>query len=203
MARGFPVISVDTKKKELVGQFKNAGQTWCEQAEKVNDHDFPSEAVGRAAPYGIYDPERNEGHVCVTTSSDTADLAVDALCDWWRLSQPHDPPAKRLLIEADSGGSNAARSRRYKKRLQDFADESGLEITVSHYPPGTSKWNPIEHRCCRDKQVHFGLGAATVAEMIEIRWPSGVRQTLKGIRGDRIFKVEEPSAGSDGKRPLP
>ena len=82
----------------------------------------------------------------MTTSSDTADLAVDALCDWWRLSQPHDPQAKRLLIEADSGGSNAARSRRYKKRLQDFADESGLEITVSNYPPGTSKWNPIEHR---------------------------------------------------------
>lgn len=143
---GDPRISVDTKKKELVGQFKNAGQTWCEQAEKVNDHDFPSDAVGRAAPYGVYDPERNEGHVCVTTSSDTADLAVDALCDWWRLSQPHYPQAKRLLIEADSGGSNAARSRRYKKRLQDFADESGLEITVSHYPPGTSKWNPIEHR---------------------------------------------------------
>lgn len=141
-----PRISVDTKKKELVGQFKNAGQTWCEQAQKVNDHDFPSDAVGRAAPYGVYDPERNEGHVCVTTSSDTADLAVDALCDWWRLSQPHYPQAKRLLIEADSGGSNAARSRRYKKRLQDFADESGLEITVSHYPPGTSKWNPIEHR---------------------------------------------------------
>jgi len=143
---GDPRISVDTKKKELVGQFKNAGQTWCEQAEKVNDHDFLSEAVGRATPYGVYDPERNEGHVCVTTSSDTADLAVDTLCDWWRLSQPHYPQAKRLLIEADSGGSNAARSRRYKKRLQDFADESGLEITVSHYPPGTSKWNPIEHR---------------------------------------------------------
>lgn len=143
---GDPRISVDTKKKELVGQFKNAGQTWREQAEKVNDHDFPSDAVGRAAPYGVYDPERNEGHVCVTTSCDTADLAVDALCDWWRLSQPHYPQAKRLLIEADSGGSNAARSRRYKKRLQDFADESRLEITVSHYPPGTSKWNPIEHR---------------------------------------------------------
>ena len=143
---GDPRISVDTKKKELVGQFKNAGQTWCEAGEKVNDHDFPSDAVGRAAPYGVYDPERNEGHVCVTTSSDTADLAVDAVSDWWRLSQPRYPQAKRLLIEADSGGSNAARSRRYKKRLQDFADESGLEITVSHYPPGTSKWNPIEHR---------------------------------------------------------
>lgn len=143
---GDPRISVDTKKKELVGQFKNAGKTWRQEAEEVNDHDFPSDAQGRAAPYGVYDPERNEGHVCVTTSSDTADLAVDAIHDWWCRNQPHYPQAKRLMIEADSGGSNGARSRRYKKRLQDFADESGLEITVCHYPPGTSKWNPIEHR---------------------------------------------------------
>lgn len=143
---GDPRISVDTKKKELIGQFKNAGQTWRREAEKVNDHDFPSDAKGRAAPYGVYDPERNEGHVCVTTSHDTADLAVDAIQDWWRRNQPHYPQAKRLMIEADCGGSNGSRSRRYKKRLQDFADESGLEVTVSHYPPGSSKWNPIEHR---------------------------------------------------------
>ncbi len=143
---GDPRISVDTKKKELVGQFKNSGSTWCQQPLPVNDHDFPSDAQGRAAPYGIYDPERNTGHVCVTISSDTADFAVDALRDWWRLNQPHYPQAKRLLIEADSGGSNAARSRRYKKGVQDFADETRLEVTVCHYPPGTSKWNPIEHR---------------------------------------------------------
>jgi hypothetical protein len=143
---GDPRISVDTKKKELIGPFKNPGQTWCQEAAKVNDHDFPGDAQGRAAPYGVYDPERNEGHVCVTMSRDTADLAVDALQDWWRLKQPHYPQAKRLLIEADSGGSNGSRSRRYKKRLQEFADESGLEVTVCHYPPGTSKWNPIEHR---------------------------------------------------------
>jgi hypothetical protein len=143
---GDPRISVDTKKKELIGQFKNPGQTWCQEADRVNDHDFPGDAKGRATPYGIYDPERNEGHVCVTTSSDTPDLAVDAIQDWWGLKQPDYPKAKRLMIEADSGGSNAARSRRYKKRLQEFADESGLEITVCHYPPGTSKWNPIEHR---------------------------------------------------------
>ncbi|MCH8150308.1 MAG: ISAzo13 family transposase [Planctomycetes bacterium] len=143
---GDPRISVDTKKKELLGQFKNKGQTWCSEGEKVNDHDFPSDAVGRAAPYGVYNPERNEGHVCVTTSSDTPDLAVDAVSDWWDRSQTHYPGATRLLIEADGGGSNGSRSRRYKKRLQNFADETGLEITVCHYPPGTSKWNPIEHR---------------------------------------------------------
>jgi len=143
---GDPRISVDTKKKELIGQFKNRGQTWRQEAEKVNDHDFPSDSKGRAAPYGVYDPERNEGHVCVTTSSDTADLAVDAVEDWWRLNQVHYPNAQRLMIEADSGGSNGSRSRRYKKRLQEFADRSGLAVTVCHYPPGSSKWNPIEHR---------------------------------------------------------
>ena len=143
---GDPRISVDTKKKELVGQFKNRGQTWCQAAEEVNDHDFPKDAVGRAAPYGVYDIERNTGHVCVTLSSDTPDLAVDAVEDWWRLNQSHYPQAARLLIEADGGGSNGSRSRRYKQRLQDFADRSGLEVTVCHYPPGTSKWNKIEHR---------------------------------------------------------
>jgi hypothetical protein len=143
---GDPRISVDTKKKELIGQFKNPGQTWCQEASKVNDHDFPGDAKGRATPYGIYDPERNEGHVCVTISSDTADLAVDAIQDWWGKSRAHYLKAKRLMIEADSGGSNGARSRRFKKRLQEFADVSGLEITVCHYPSGSSKWNPIEHR---------------------------------------------------------
>jgi len=143
---GDPRISVDAKKKELVGNFKNAGQSWRREAEEVNAHDFPQDAECRASQYGIYDPERNEGHVCVATSADTPDLAVDAIVDWWRLHRPDYPKGKRLMIEADSGGSNAARSRRYKKRLQDFADEHSLEITVCHYPPGTSKWNPIEHR---------------------------------------------------------
>jgi hypothetical protein len=141
-----PRISVDAKKKELIGEFKNPGRTWRQEAGRVNDHDFPSDATGRATPYGVYDPERNAGHVCVTTSRDTADFAVDAIEDWWSENRVHYPNAKRLLIEADSGGSNGARSRRYKKRLQDFADASGLEITVCHYPTGTSKWNPIEHR---------------------------------------------------------
>jgi hypothetical protein len=143
---GDPRISVDAKKKELVGNFKNAGQSWRREAEKVNAHDFPQDAECRASQYGIYDPERNEGHVCVATSADTPDFAVDAIADWWRFHRSDYPAKKRFMIEADSGGSNAASSRRFKKRLQDFADESGLEITVCHYPPGTSKWNPIEHR---------------------------------------------------------
>jgi len=143
---GDPRISVDTKKKELIGSFKNPGRAWCQEAQKVNDHDFPSDAEGRATPYGVYDPERNEGHVCVTLSRDTPDLAADAIHDWWNHNRMHYPQAKRLMIEADSGGSNGARSRQYKKRLQEFADESGWEVTVCHYPPGSSKWNPIEHR---------------------------------------------------------
>lgn len=143
---GDPRISVDAKKKELVGDFKNAGQSWRREAEKVNAHDFPQDAECRASQYGIYDPQRNEGHVCVATSADTPGFAVDAIADWWRLHRPAYPQAKRLMIEADSGGSNAARSRCFKRGLQDFADVSGLEITVCHYPPGTSKWNPIEHR---------------------------------------------------------
>jgi hypothetical protein len=143
---GDPRVSVDTKKKELVGQFKNAGQTWCRDGEPVNDHDFRSDAEARAAPYGIYDPQRNAGHVCVSTSKDVPDLAADALEDWWTQDCQHYPRAQRLLIEADGGGSNGARSRRYKQRLQQFANKTGLEVTVCHYPPGTSKWNPIEHR---------------------------------------------------------
>lgn len=167
---GDPRISVDTKKKELVGQFQNPGQTWREEGrgEKVNDHDFLTDAVGRAAPYGVYDPERNSGHVCVAMSSDTADLAVDTVAEWWSLNQSNYPQAKRLMIEADSGGSNAARSRRYKKRLQEFANDSGLEIAVCHYPPGTSKWNPIEHR---------------LFSQITITWAGHVLSTLLVLLG--------------------
>ena len=143
---GDPRISVDAKKKELIGKFKNTGQSWRQKAEQVNAHDFPQDAECRASQYGIYDPERNEGHVCVATSADTADFAVDAIDDWWRSGRLYYSRSKRLMIEADAGGSNGVRSRRFKKRLQDFADQNQLEITVCHYPPGTSKWNPIEHR---------------------------------------------------------
>ena len=103
-----PRISVDAKKKELVGNFKNAGQSWRQEAEEVNAHDFPQDAECRASQYGIYDPQRNEGHVCVATTADTPDLAVDAIADWWRLHRPDYPQGKRLMIEADSGGSNAS-----------------------------------------------------------------------------------------------
>jgi len=164
---GNPRVSVDTKKKELIGQFKNAGQTWCREAEKVNDHDFRSDAEAIAVPYGIYDPERNAGHVCVGTTKDVPDFAADALENWWQHNSRHYPDATRLMIEADSGGSNSAVSRQYKKRLQEFADTTGLEITVCHYPPGTSKWNPIEHR---------------LFSQISATWAGYVLQTLAILR---------------------
>jgi hypothetical protein len=147
-AGGQPSISVDTKKKELVGNFKNAGQIWCEQAEVVDAHDFPQDAIGRAVPYGIYDLVHNRGTVYVGQSADTPAFAVDAISQWCA-TEMHErfPGATELLIEADSGGSNSARSRVWKEALQEkVADRFGLSVTVCHYPSGASKWNPIEHR---------------------------------------------------------
>jgi DDE family transposase len=145
---GQPTISVDTKKKELVGNFKNAGRIWCQEAEAVNIHDFPSEAIGRAVPYGIYDLQHNRGAVYIGQSADTPTFAVDNLLNWCQTELPQRfPGATQLFIEADGGGSNASRSRVFKQQLQEkLADGLGLTVTVCHYPPGTSKWNPIEHR---------------------------------------------------------
>jgi len=144
-----PVISVDTKKKERVGNFKNPGQQWRRkgQPERVNVYDYPSWSEGTAIPYGAYDWQLNQGMVNVGMSRDTAEFAVESIRRWWRkLGQAHYPKAKRLLICADCGGSNGARNRAWKYHLQQLSDEIGLEISVCHYPPGTSKWNRIEHR---------------------------------------------------------
>ena len=145
---GQPTLSVDTKKKELVGNFKNGGRIWCREAEVVNVHDFLSQGEGRAVPYGIYDLTHNQGTVYVGQSADTPAFAVDNLVRWCQTELPRRfPGATHLFIEADGGGSNSARSRVWKHQLQEkLADGLGLTVTVSHYPPGTSKWNPIEHR---------------------------------------------------------
>ena len=147
-AAGDPIISVDTKKKELIGLFKNQGRVWCREAKKVKDHDFRSEALGIASPYGIYDVGLNSGVVVVGQSADTPEFAVNSISTWWLHHGSHlYPNSKRLLILADSGGSNGARPRTFKKFLQErIADAYDLEITVCHYPTGASKWNPIEHR---------------------------------------------------------
>jgi transposase len=149
MSRKCPVISVDTKKKERVGEFKNPGQAWKRTGEAtiVNTHDYPHLGIGTAVPYGAYDIARNEGFVNVGLSHDTAEFAVESIRQGWRaFGKKHYPKTRELLICADSGGGNAARSRLWKAKLQEFADQSGIAITVAHYPPGTSKWNKIEHR---------------------------------------------------------
>ncbi len=149
MKAGDPVISVDTKKKELIGEFGNSGRTWRPQGEpvKVNVHDFPSLGRGKAVPYGAYDIAQNRAVVNVGVSHDTAEFAVESIRRWWRLDGRRlYRDACRLLICADSGGSNGNRLRAWKLGLQDLADEIAMPITVCHYPPGTSKWNKIEHR---------------------------------------------------------
>jgi hypothetical protein len=145
---GQPVISVDTKKKELVGNFKNPSQIWCQAPELVDVHDFASDALGRAVPYGIYDLEYNHGAVYVGQSADTPTFAVDNIAHWCRTELPERfPNATHLMIEADGGGSNGYRSRVWKRDLQEkVVDALDLIVTVCHYPTGTSKWNPIEHR---------------------------------------------------------
>lgn len=144
-----PVISVDTKKKELVGEFKNAGKEWRPEGmpERVRVHDFLIPDQGKAIPYGVYDLTRNAGWVSVGIDHDTATFAVRTIRRWWqKMGRPAYPKATSLLITADAGGSNSARSRLWKWELQRFADQTGLIISVCHFPPGTSKWNKIEHR---------------------------------------------------------
>jgi hypothetical protein len=147
-AAGQPVISVDTKKKELIGNFKNAGRAWSRAAEAVNVHDFRQDSLGRAVPYGIYDLTRNRGTVCVGQSGDTPRFAAGVIAHWWQdEGQAAFPGATELLVLADAGGSNGCGPRRWKQQLQEqLADRFGLTVTVCHYPTGCSKWNPIEHR---------------------------------------------------------
>lgn len=147
--QGQPVVSVDTKKKELVGQFRNGGREWQPQGrpERVKVHDFPDEELGKVIPYGVYDLATNTGWVSVGIDHDTAEFAVETLRRWWvHMGHAVYPHATRLLITADGGGSNGSRCRLWKIELQKLADELGLQITVCHFPPGTSKWNKIEHR---------------------------------------------------------
>lgn len=144
-----PVISIDTKKKELIGNYKNGGREWAPEGTptRVKVHDFIDKKLGKAVPYGVYDIAKNKGFVSVGIDKDTAEFAVHTIRRWWegigRAAYPH---AQQLYITADGGGSNASRSRLFKLELQKFSDETGITISVSHYPPGTSKWNKIEHR---------------------------------------------------------
>jgi hypothetical protein len=167
-----PAISVDTKKKELVGDFKNAGRVWRPhgEPESVRVHDFIIPEQGKAIPYGVYDLHRNEGWVSVGLDHDTASFAVNAIRRWWQvMGRPAYPDARALLITADSGGSNGARLRLWKWELQQFANRTGVAITVCHFPPGTSKWNKIEHRLFSHIAINWrGQPLVSVAAIVSL-----------------------------------
>jgi len=183
LRRQQPVISVDTKKKELVGDFKNAGQEWQPMGapEPVRVHDFPSDAVGKAIPYGVYDMARNEAWVSVGRHHDTPAFAVASIRQWWTMMGRHAyPQATDLYITADAGGSNGYRSRAWKLGLQRVADALGLNIHVSHFPPGTSKWNKIEHRLfCHITENWRGRPLRTFETVVEL---IGHTKTAAGLR---------------------
>jgi len=178
-----PAISVDTKKKELVGDFKNAGREWQPkgQAEPVRVHDFLIPAQGKAIPYGVYDLSRDEGWVSVGIDHDTASFAVRAIRRWWRvMGRTAYPRATRLLITADAGGSNGPRVRLWKWELQQFANRTGLSITVGHFPPGTSKWNQIEHRLFSHIAMNWrGKPLVSLAVIVSL---IGATTTTAGLR---------------------
>jgi hypothetical protein len=210
---GQPVISVDTKKKELVGRFKNGGKAWCPQGEPehVNVYDFVDKELGRANPYGVYDLANNAGWVSVGTDHDTASFAVSTIRRWWAvMGKPLYPGAKELMITADGGGSNGSRVRLWKLELQQLSDELGIPIRVSHFPPGTSKWNKIEHRLFSyismnwrgqplvSHEVIVELIAATTtrkglkvrAELDSKSYPKGIKVTDEEFAALRILRDE-------------
>ncbi|MDR5726066.1 MAG: ISAzo13 family transposase, partial [Terriglobia bacterium] len=196
LVRGEPVLSVDTKKKERVGNFKNSGQTWRPQGQplEVNTYDYPHLGEGPAIPYGAYDVHRNEGFVNVGISHDTAEFAVESLRRWWKLfGRRHYPDARRLLLCADGGGSNGSRNRAWKYYLQQLADQLGLEVTVGHYPPGTSKWNKIEHRLFSFISLNWKgqplVSYETVVNLI------GATRTKTGLRVRAELDAKQYEAG--------
>ena len=180
---GQPVISIDTKKKELVGLFKNGGREYCPagQPRAVQVHDFPDPKQGKAIPYGVYDVSANEGWVSVGVDHDTAEFATESVKRWWRsMGQPLYPQATELLITADGGGSNSSRSRLWKVCLQQLADELGLKLSVCHFPPATSKWNKIEHRMfCHITQNWRGRPLVSHEVVVQL---IGSTTTQKGLR---------------------
>jgi hypothetical protein len=177
---GWPVVSVDAKKKELIGNFKNNGQCWCQEPQEVNAYDFISDASCRATPYGLYGLNRGLGYVYVGTSADTSEFAVDAISRWWQeQGRIEFRGSSRVLLLADSGGSNGCRPRLWKMRLQELvADAYGLSVTVCHYPRGGSKWNPVEHRLLGPISSNWaGIPLRTLAVMLAL-----IRGTTVGTR---------------------
>lgn len=196
LERGQPVVSVDTKKKELVGEFKNNGREWQPKGtpEKSLVHDFPQDAEGKAIPYGIYDMGRNEAWVNVGRDHDTPAFAVASIRRWWNaMGNSRYPQADELFITADAGGSNGYRSRAWKHELQKFADETQLRIRVSHFPPGTSKWNKIEHRLfCHITQNWRGKPLRTFETIVDL---IGNTRTAAGLRVKAVLDKRKYPTG--------
>lgn len=193
LAAGYPVISVDTKKKELIGNFKNQGRVWGLQPELVNLHDFRQDALGRAVPYGIYDLLHNQGYIYVGTSADTPEFAAYAIAQWW--TDPDRPRFKRedkLLILCDAGGSNNCHYWVWKQQVQQqLADQFGLEVFICHYPTGASKWNPIEHRLFSQISLNWaGKPLRTFETMLEYirHTTTQTGLTVKAFLVDRVFE---------------
>jgi hypothetical protein len=181
--RGEPAISIDTKKKEPLGKMKNPGKTYCRKGKpiEVKTHDFPDKELGKAVPYGVYDLARNEAGVTVGIGHDTAEFAVASIRRWWKQpGKKRYPAAKRLLITADSGGSNSPRTRLWRWELQHLADEMGMIIEVCHYPPGTSKWNKIEHRLfCHITRNWRGIPLETLEIVVNLIGATTTEQGLE------------------------
>jgi hypothetical protein len=198
LKHGCPVLSIDTKNKELVGNFARDGATWCDAAEEVNAHDFPQDAECRAVPYGMYDVGRNRGHVCVGKSADTSQFAVNSLRSWWRIAESVYTGCRHLLLFADGGGSNSSRGRLWKRELQGFATETGLTITVCHHPPGTSKWNWIEHRLFSFISLNWaGEPLRTLGKLLSLirgTTRTGLQVTAELDASDYPKKVKVPNA---------
>lgn len=198
--RGQPAISVDTKKKELVGDFKNGGREWRPRGrpEEVRTHDFPDPNMKKAIPYGVYDLTRNEGWVSVGIDHDTSRFATASIRRWWKkMGRKRYPRAKQLLITADCGGSNSSRTRLWKVALQDLADDLGLRLTVCHFPPGTSKWNKIEHRMfCHLTRNWRGRPLTSYAVIVQL---IGNTRTTTGLQiraelDDKVYPTKETVA---------
>ena len=195
---GLPVISVDAKKKENVGSFINNGRTYnkSKHPTKVLDHDFPINELGKVTPYGVYDINRNEGFVNLGISKDTPEFAVESISRWWlTMGKNTYPKTSKLYINCDSGGSNGYRNRLFKLQLQDFANQSGLDVHVSHFPPGTSKWNKIEHRMfCYISNNWRGQPLISIEAIITL---IGSTTTTKGLK---IICVKDNSVYNIGKK---
>jgi len=223
---GLPVISVDTKKKELIGNYKNNGAEWHEKGNplKVNTYDFADKELGKVAPYGVYDIAQNKGWVNVGISKDTAEFAVESIRRWWKtMGSTIYADADRLLITADGGGSNGSRVRLWKVKLQELANELNKTILVRHFPPGTSKWNKIEHRMfCHITENWRGrplisrevvvqlIGATTTTSGLEIKaeldessYQSGIKISDKEIQSINLFREEFHGEWNYEIRPFP